>query len=96
MSTASPQLGEWVDPLEMLSMTDNELLEKFGVWYIAERDPRWLRRNAVIVIGNTADHTDTEAVGILEKIAQGDDVVLAEHAQWAIDEINGRATEVPL
>jgi len=94
MSTVSPQLGEWVDPLEMLSMSDEELLERFGVWYIAERDPRWLRRNAVIVIGNTAHHTDIDAVGALEAITKGDDLVLAEHAQWALNEINSRAQQV--
>ena len=91
MSPAEPQLGEWVDPLEMLSMTDEALLERFGVWYIAERDPRWLRRNAIIVLGNTADLEDRDAMRALVLIAEGDDDVLAEHAHWAIDEINRRS-----
>ncbi|MEC8502329.1 MAG: tRNA epoxyqueuosine(34) reductase QueG, partial [Actinomycetota bacterium] len=50
MSSAAPGLGEWVDPLDMLTMSDDELLDTYGLWYFAERDPRWLRRNAIIVL----------------------------------------------
>jgi epoxyqueuosine reductase len=91
MSSAEPQLGEWIDPLDMLSMTDESLLDRFGVWYIAERNPRWLRRNAIIVLGNTCDPSDVQALHVLAQIGDGDDDVLAEHAQWAISEIAGRS-----
>ncbi len=95
MSSAAPGLGEWVDPLAMLTMSDDELLDTYGLWYFAERDPRWLRRNAIIVLGNTADANDSETLDVLQSVIDGQDVVLAEHAQWAVDEIARRALQVP-
>ena len=95
MSSAAPGLGEWVDPLAMLTMSDDELLETYGLWYFAERDPRWLRRNAIIVLGNTTDPNDSETLDVLQSVTDGQDVVLAEHAQWAVDEIARRALQVP-
>ncbi|MEC8017655.1 MAG: tRNA epoxyqueuosine(34) reductase QueG [Actinomycetota bacterium] len=95
MSSAAPGLGEWVDPLDMLTMSDDELLDTYGLWYFAERDPRWLRRNAIIVLGNTTDPNDSETLDVLQSVIDGQDVVLAEHAQWAVDEIARRALQVP-
>ncbi|MED5328962.1 MAG: tRNA epoxyqueuosine(34) reductase QueG, partial [Actinomycetota bacterium] len=86
MSSAAPGLGEWVDPLDMLTMSDDELLDTYGLWYFAERDPRWLRRNAIIVLGNTTDPNDSETLEVLQSVTDGQDVILAEHAQWAVDE----------
>ncbi|MEC7667100.1 MAG: tRNA epoxyqueuosine(34) reductase QueG, partial [Actinomycetota bacterium] len=84
MSSAAPGLGEWVDPLDMLTMSDDELLDTYGLWYFAERDPRWLRRNAIIVLGNTTDPNDSETLEVLQSVTDGQDVILAEHAQWAV------------
>ena len=95
MSSAAPGLGEWVDPLAMLTMSDDELLDTYGLWYFAERDPRWLRRNAIIVLGNTTDPNDSETLDVLQSVIDGQDVVLAEHAQWAVDEIARRALQAP-
>ena len=58
-------------------------------------DPRWLRRNAIIVLGNTTDPNDSETLDVLQSVTDGQDVVLAEHAQWAVDEIARRALQVP-
>ena len=41
---------------------------------------RWLR-NACVVLGNTGDAED---LPVLEKVAAGDDELLAEHAAWAL------------
>jgi epoxyqueuosine reductase len=91
MSSTEPHLGEWIDPLDMLAMSDEHLLDTFGVWYIAERNPRWLRRNAIIVLGNTTDPSDKKALKTLAEIAHGDEDVLAEHAVWALEEISARS-----
>ncbi len=75
-----------VDIVAMLEADDDELLEQFGRWYIAERNPRWLRRNALIVLGNTAraaPDTPARARRCIERYLAGDDEVLAEHARWA-------------
>ena len=46
--------NETVSIHEMLNMADEELLEQFGKWYIPKRDPRYLRRNALLVLGNNS------------------------------------------
>lgn len=48
----------WVEVLELLAATDDELLARHGRWYIADRDPAHLRRNALIVLGNVGDGAD--------------------------------------
>ena len=73
----------WVDVLDLLAADDQTLLDRHGRWYIAGRDPRWLRRNALVVLGNTADGHDARVVATLTRYREGDDVVLAEHAHWA-------------
>ena len=45
----------WVDVVAMLELDDAALLARFGRWYIAGRDPRYLRRNALVVLGNVGD-----------------------------------------
>lgn len=48
-----------------------------------------LQRNAAIVLGNIGT---TEDLPALEKTARGGDAVIAEHAQWAIRQIQKRGT----
>jgi len=57
---------------------------------IADRNPRWLRRNALICVGNTATPDDDEARHALEDYRDGDDDLLAEHARWALAQIASR------
>ncbi len=47
-----------VDVLDLLAATDDELLARHGRWYIPAREPRYLRRNALVVLGNVGDPTD--------------------------------------
>ena len=63
--------------------SDAELLADHGRWYIAERDPRYLRRNALVALGNVGDAGDPETAATLSRYARGDDELLAEHARWA-------------
>jgi epoxyqueuosine reductase len=80
----------WVDLIDMLNADDATLLDRYGRWYIADRDPRWLRRNALICVGNTASPTDIEAREVVERYRDGDDDLLAEHARWALAQIASR------
>jgi epoxyqueuosine reductase len=59
-------------------------------WYVAERNPRWVRRNALVVLGNVATPQDRAAVDVVRRYAAGADDLLAEHAQWALAEIDRR------
>ena len=72
-----------VDLLDLLGASDEELLAAHGRWYIADRDPRYLRRNALVALGNTGDgkHAGTESA--LRHWLAAADPLLAEHARWA-------------
>ena len=72
-----------VDLLALLGSSDAELLAAHGRWYIAGRDPRHLRRNALVALGNVGDGDDPATVGALRHWAQVEDGLLAEHARWA-------------
>ncbi|MEI7505623.1 MAG: tRNA epoxyqueuosine(34) reductase QueG [Actinomycetes bacterium] len=83
--------GAFVDVIELLNSSDESLLEKFGSWYLAERDPRWLRRNALIILGNIAPvnnpAVNNSAMSPVEQVLRhylGDiDPMLRLHALWA-------------
>ena len=72
-----------IDLLDLLAASDQALLEAHGRWYIADRDPRHLRRNALVALGNVGDGTDPDTAAVLAHYAGGEDEMLAEHASWA-------------
>ena len=74
---------ETVDVLWMLSASDDELLDRLGRWYVPRRDPRYLRRNALVVLGNTGDPIDPDVVAALRSHLRIDDDLLCAHAVWA-------------
>ncbi len=76
---------------DLLDASNEWIEERCGWWYIAERDVRWLRRNALIVVGNAAEPDDPRAIEVLTTYASGDDDVLADHARWALDRLTERA-----
>lgn len=75
----------WVSVLELLdpAVSDAELLERFGRWYIPRRDPRHLRRNALVVLGNVGDAGDPAQRATLARWCTDDDDLLRAHAVWA-------------
>jgi epoxyqueuosine reductase len=73
----------WVPVLDLLTDSDDELLAAHGSWYLAERDPRWWRRNALVVLGNTADAADPAVVDVLRRYLADPDPMLRAHAVWA-------------
>ena len=73
----------WVDVLDLLDATDDQLLDRHGRWYIAGREPRWLRRNALVVLGNIGDGVDPRTRSTLRCYRHHRDDVLVEHAEWA-------------
>jgi epoxyqueuosine reductase len=83
--------GAWADLLWMLDATDADLLDRHGRWYVPRRDPRYLRRNALLALGNSADPDDARVRSRLESFAEGDDDLLAEHASWALVRLGRRA-----
>ncbi len=82
----------WVDVLDLLDSTDEELLDRYGRWYLAERNPIWWRRNALIVLGNVGDDTDERTQRTLARYRVHDDEMLREHADWATRRLGERAS----
>ncbi len=82
-SPPEPDSHPDVDILGILGATDAELLTELGRWYIPGRDPRHLRRNALVVLGNVGDGRDPDTVATLSRWIAADDDLLAEHARWA-------------
>ena len=72
-----------VDLLDLLAADDATLLARHGRWYIPRREPRYLRRNALVALGNAASLDQPGVVVALERaMADGDPLVRA-HAVWA-------------
>ncbi len=82
-AVAEPGTVAAVDLIELLAASDEDLLAAHGRWYIADRDPRWLRRNALVALGNVGDGGDPATMTVLARWALGADEILAEHARWA-------------
>jgi epoxyqueuosine reductase len=80
---ARPEDESQVDVLEILSATDDELLQRYGRWYVPRRDPRYLRRNALVVLGNVGLPQDAAVEAALLRYLQHDDELLRSHAVWA-------------
>ena len=79
---------------------DTELLDRFGRWWLPNRNPDVLRRNAVVALGNIGHPDDQSLRTLLACLARREQQdpllsapteVVASHAAWAIDRLNRRA-----
>lgn len=76
-------IGPVIDVVELLESDDTDLMNRFGRWYIPERNPVWVRRNALIILGNVASVPATRRVeGILERYCASPDPFLRAHTVW--------------
>jgi epoxyqueuosine reductase len=69
--------------LAVLDATDDDLLARYGHWYIPQRDPRFLRRNALVALGNTAERDDPAVQRAVTRYLADADPMLRVHAVWA-------------
>jgi epoxyqueuosine reductase len=86
----------WVPVLELLAATDDELLARHGRWYVPERDPRYLRRNALVVLGNVGDGADPAVRRALAAALADPDPLLRSHAVWSARRLGCDDLVVPL
>jgi epoxyqueuosine reductase len=73
----------WVDLLVLLDPDDEVVLARAGRWYIPRRQVRYVRRNALVVLGNVGDGRDPEVAEVLRRHLAHDDPLLRGHAVWA-------------
>ena len=71
-----------------LEATDAELRSRYERLYFPRKDPRYLRRNALVAVGNSGDPSSPLAAGYSES----DDELLREHARWALERLGGGAS----
>jgi epoxyqueuosine reductase len=76
-----------VDLVAWLETDGRALLTSLDRLYVPKNDPRWLRRNAAVALGNIGTHQHVQA---LERAAGGEDELVAEHARWALARIEER------
>ena len=97
---SSPARRPWVPLLEILAADDDALLDRYGVWYIPGREARYLRRNALIALGNSADGGDPAVRRCITAALASDDIVVRSHAVWAakrlgLDHLLGAVADDP-
>ncbi len=73
----------WVSVMSILKDDDETLLKNFKTWYIADRDPKWIRRNALIILGNVGDAFDENTQSILKRYLSDNEPILRAHAVWS-------------
>lgn len=73
----------YVDLVEMLETSDQDLISQHGRWYIPRRDPRYLRRNALVALGNIGDGNDDRVKRALLSSLAHNDALVRGHAVWA-------------
>lgn len=73
----------WVGLVELLETPDDELLARFDRWYVPRRQARYLRRNALVALGNVGDGDDPAVARVLGRALADPDPIVREHAEWA-------------
>jgi epoxyqueuosine reductase len=80
-----------VELRSLLAATDDQLLERFGRWWLPDRNPNVLRRNAIVALGNVGDPHDRSLLQLLsERKEQTADAMLSRHAAWALLRLGSR------
>jgi len=78
----------------LVSLTQEEFSTIFRGSAVKRAKWRGMFRNACVALGNSGVERNSAAhkrvVALLERLAGGDDALIAEHARWAIARLNGR------
>ena len=85
---AEPAAGEAaVDLVAWLEADGGGLLERYERLYVPRRNPRYLKRNALVALGNAGA---PEHAAAIEPFLADDDPLLREHAEWALARLHDR------
>jgi epoxyqueuosine reductase len=79
---APPDAEPHVSLVDWLEADDDELRRRYDRLFVPRNDPRYLRRNALVALGNTGGDP-----ALAEPYAEEDDPLLREHAEWALARI---------
>src|SRR5919198_6640456 len=71
-----------VSLVDWLEASDEDLAARYDRLFVPRNDPRYLRRNALVALGNTSGDPS-----LARRYAESDDELLREHAEWALKRI---------
>jgi len=76
-----------VSLVDWLSADGDDLVRRYERLYVPKNDVRYLRRNALVALGNTGGLEEAE---LAEAFVDDEDELLREHAEWALARIEER------
>jgi epoxyqueuosine reductase len=79
---APPGAEPHVSLVDWLEADDEELRRRYDRLFVPRNDPRYLRRNALVALGNAGGDP-----ALAERYADSDDPLLREHGEWALARI---------
>jgi epoxyqueuosine reductase len=79
-----------VSLVDWLEADGGELVRRYDRLYVPRNDSRYLRRNALVALGNAGAPEHRE---LLERYAADDDPLLREHAEWALARLDERGLD---
>ena len=74
--------ASWVPVLDLLDASDSQLMADFGRWYIPRRQPRYLRRNALVVLANVGEPSEPRVRAAVDRALGDPDPLIRAHAVW--------------
>jgi epoxyqueuosine reductase len=74
-----------VSLVDWLEADDDELASRYERLFVPRNDPRFLRRNALVALGNAGGDAS-----LARRFADADDPLLREHAAWALEQLGER------
>lgn len=86
----------WVPLLDLLADDDDRVLQWAARWYIPRREVRYVRRNALVVLGNVGNGADLAVEEVLRRYLAHPDPMLRGHAVWAARRLGREDLVTPL
>ena len=86
----------WIDLVDLLALPDAALMERVARWYVPRRRARYVRRNALVALGNSADGSDPRVASALGRALGDRDPLVRGHAVWAACRLGRSDLVVPL
>lgn len=80
---AGPDARPTLDALEILTGDDRTVEALVGRWYVPDRQMRYIRRNALLVLGNVGRPGDRQVAEAVGRAARDPDPLIRGHAVWA-------------
>lgn len=82
----APTVPGSVDLVQWLNGTDDEVLAGNDRLFVPRRRAAYLRRNAIVALGNQGRHRDA---ALIAPYLDSEEALLREHAEWALRRIGG-------